>query len=252
MILHDVNYRKFDIKQEDTLEHPQHKERKFEAIVANPPFSAEWSANQTFINDDRFSQYWVLAPKSKADYAFITHMIYHLDDNGTMAVVVPHWVLFRWGGEWRIRKFLIDDNNYLDAVIWLPANIFYWTSIPTCILVFKKCRKSPDDVLFIDASNDFEKVKNKNSLRGGDIDKIIDTYNSRVEKEKYSHVASIHEIAENDFNLNIPRYVDTFEEEEVVDLEGVAKRLKEIEKEEKKIDKKIQMFCGELGIESPF
>ena len=252
MILHDINYKKFDIKQEDTLESPQHKEKKFEAIVANPPFSAQWSAGQTFINDDRFSQYWVLAPASKADYAFITHMIHQLDDNGTMAVVVPHWVLFRWWSEWKIRKFLIDDNNYLDAVIWLPWNIFYWTSIPTCILVFKKCRENPDNVLFIDASNSFGRSKNKSVLEESDITKIIDTYKSRVEKEKYSHVVNLSEIEENDFNLNIPRYVDTFEEEEPVDLEQVATKLKEIEKEDKKIDKKIQMFCKELSIESPF
>ncbi len=252
MILHDVNYRKFDIKQEDTIEHPQHLGKKFEAIVANPPFSAKWSASPLFINDDRFSQYGVLAPSSKADYAFITHMIHHLDDNGIMAVVVPHWVLFRWWSEGKIRKFLIEQNNFLDAVIWLPSNIFYGTSIPTCILVFKKCRENPDNVLFIDASNDFEKAKNKNTLREKDIEKIINTYNSRVEKEKYSHIAILSEIKENDYNLNIPRYVDTFEEEEPVDLEKVASKIIEIEKNSEKLDKKIKWFCNELGIKSPF
>ncbi|MBT4571880.1 MAG: type I restriction-modification system subunit M, partial [Campylobacteraceae bacterium] len=162
MIMHDIHYRKFDIKQEDTLEHPQHIENRFEAIVANPPFSAQWSANPLHMNDDRFSQYGKLAPKSKADFAFVQHMIHHLDDNGTMAIVLPHGVLFRGAAEGHIRKYLIEDRNYLDAVVGLPANIFYGTSIPTCILVFKKCREDSDNVLFIDASNHFEKAKNQN------------------------------------------------------------------------------------------
>src|ERR1035437_7698943 len=161
MILHDVHYRKFDIKQEDTLEHPQHLDKKFEAIVANPPFSAQWSASPLFMNDDRFSQYGKLAPGSKADFAFVQHMVHHLAENGTMAIVLPHGVLFRGGAEQHIRKYLIEDRNYLDAVIGLPANIFYGTSIPTCILVFKKCREN-SEVLFIDASQYFEKVKTQN------------------------------------------------------------------------------------------
>ena len=152
MILHGIHYSQFSIKQEDTLEHPQHLDHQFEAIVANPPFSAKWSANPLFMSDERFSQYGRLAPKSKADYAFITHMIHHLDENGTMAVVMPHGVLFRGGAEGEIREHLIREKNYLDAVIGLPANIFYGTSIPTSILVFKKCRSHPDDILFIDAS----------------------------------------------------------------------------------------------------
>lgn len=160
MILHDVHYRKFDIRQEDTLERPQHIDHKFEAIVANPPFSAQWSASPLFMSDDRFSQYGRLAPSSKADFAFVQHMVHHLADNGTMAIVLPHGVLFRGGAEQHIRKYLIEDRNYLDAVIGLPANVFYGTSIPTCILVFKKCRENPEEVLFIDASQHFEKVKN--------------------------------------------------------------------------------------------
>ncbi len=251
MILHDVNYRRFDIKNWDTLEHPEHMWKKFEAIVANPPFSAHWKANDLKLTDDRFWIYGKLAPATKADFAFIQHMIYHLDDNGTMAVVVPHWVLFRWASEWHIRRYLIENRNYLDAVIWLPANIFFGTSIPTCILVFKKCRANPDDVLFIDASNDFEKNKNQNRLREEDIEKIITTYKKREEIEKYSHKASLEEIKENDYNLNIPRYVDTFEEEEQIDLDVVAERLLKIEEESKEIDEKIKSFCEELGIKSP-
>lgn len=252
MIMHDVHYRKFDIKQEDTLEHPQHLEHRFEAIVANPPFSANWSANPLHLNDDRFSQYGKLAPSSKADFAFIQHMIYHLDDNGTMAIVLPHGVLFRGAAEGHIRQYLIEDRNYLDAVIGLPSNIFYGTSIPTCILVFKKCREHSDNILFIDASNDYEKAKNQNYLTNENIEKIIDTYANRKEIEKYSHLASLDEIKENDYNLNIPRYVDTFEEEEVIDLEKVSSELKALEIEMKTTDETIASFCRELNISTPF
>ncbi len=253
MILHDVHYRKFDIKQEDTLEHPQHlDDLPFEAIVANPPFSAKWSANPIFTSDDRFSQYGKLAPSSKADFAFVQHMIYHLAENGTMAIVLPHGALFRGGAEQHIRKFLIENKNYLDAVIGLPANIFYGTSIPTCIMVFKKCRENPDDILFIDASNDFEKVKTQNILRDEHINKIIDTYRNRAEIDKYSKKASLQEIAGNDYNLNIPRYVDTFEEEEQIDIDAIALELKTLDETIEKTDASIAVFCKELGIETPF
>ena len=252
MIMHDVHYRKFDIKQEDTLEHPQHLEHRFDAIVANPPFSANWSANPLHLNDDRFSQYGKLAPSSKADFAFIQHMIYHLDDNGTMAIVLPHGVLFRGASEGHIRQYLIEDRNYLDAVIGLPSNIFYGTSIPTCILVFKKCREHSDNILFIDASNDYEKAKNQNYLTNENIEKIIDTYANRKEIEKYSHIASLDEIKENDYNLNIPRYVDTFEEEETIDLDKVSSELKALEIEMKTTDETIASFCRELNISTPF
>ena len=252
MILHDVNYSKFDIRQEDTLEHPQHLEYKFEAIVANPPFSAQWSASPIHMQDDRFSQYGRLAPSSKADYAFIQHMIYQLDDNGTMAVVMPHGVLFRGGAEGHIREFLIREKNYLDAVIGLPANLFFGTSIPACILVFKKCRENPDNVLFIDASQHFDKVKNQNKLRDSDIQKIVDAYTERKSEEKYSHVASLAEIAENDHNLNIPRYVDTFEEEEAIDLDEITTEIKKIDADMMDVDKKIAAYCEELGINPPF
>ena len=252
MILHDVRFDRFDIKQEDTLEHPQHLEHRFEAIVANPPFSANWSADPHHLQEDRFSQYGKLAPKSKADYAFIQHMIYQLDDNGTMAVVMPHGVLFRGAAEGHIREFLIREKNYLDAVIGLPANLFYGTSIPACILVFKKCREHPNDVLFIDASKHFEKVSNQNHLRPEDIEKIIQTYQSRQNEDKYSHVAKLEEIKENDYNLNIPRYVDTFEEEESINLAEVTAEIQKITSQESEIDTKIAKFTKELGIDSPF
>ena len=252
MIMHDIHYRKFDIKQEDTLENPQHLDKRFEAIVANPPFSAQWSANPLHMSDDRFSQYGKLAPKSKADYAFVTHMIHHLDENGTMAVVLPHGVLFRGSSEGHIRRYLIEDRNYLDAVVGLPANIFYGTSIPTCIMVFKKCREDSQNVLFIDASKGFEKAKNQNHLRDEDIDKIITTIQTRETLDKYSYLASLKEIAENDYNLNIPRYVDTFEEEEPINIDEISKELKSLDIEMKDNDSEIAKFCDELGISTPF
>lgn len=252
MILHDVHFAKFDIQQEDTLEHPQHIDERFEAIVANPPFSAQWSASTIHMSDDRFSQYGKLAPSSKADYAFIQHMVHQLADNGTMAVVMPHGVLFRGGAEGHIRKHLIDDKNYLDAVIGLPSNIFFGTSIPACVLVFKKCRENPDNILFIDSSAHFEKIKNQNRLREEDIDKIISTYTERKTEDKYSYVAKLEEIKENDYNLNIPRYVDTFEEEEPIDLAEVTAEIKKLDAEMIEIDKKIVAYCKELGIPSPF
>ena len=252
MILHGVHYRKFDIKQEDTLEHPQHTGKQFEAIVANPPFSANWSANPLFTSDDRFSQYGKLAPASKADFAFVQHMIHHLADNGTMALVLPHGALFRSGAEGHIRKYIIDDRNYLDAVIGLPANIFYGTGIPTCIMVFKKCRENPDNILFIDASNDFEKVKTQNALRFSDIDKIISTYRKRITVDKYSYVATLKEVLENDFNLNIPRYVDTFEDEKIIDVEFVASEIKKVANASLEINREIEHICNELGISTPF
>lgn len=252
MILHDVHYADFDIKHDNTLEKPQHLDQRFEAIVANPPFSAQWSVGSAHLSDDRFSQYGVLAPKSKADYAFIAHMIYQLDESGTMAVVMPHGVLFRGGTEGVIRKFLIAEKNYLDAVIGLPANLFYGTSIPACILVFKKCRTAEENILFIDASREFKKIKNQNQLTLENIDKIIDTYAGRKEVEKYSHTATMEEIIENDFNLNIPRYVDTFEPEPEVDIKVVVDEIRRIDSEIVEVDKKIASYCSELGIEAPF
>ncbi|MDH1602487.1 MULTISPECIES: type I restriction-modification system subunit M [Empedobacter] len=248
MILHGVHYLKFDIKQEDTLEHPQHEGLLAEAIVANPPFSANWSANPLHLSNERFSQYGRLAPASKADFAFVQHMIHHLAENGTMAIVLPHGVLFRGSAELHIRKYLIEQKNYLDAVIGLPANIFYGTGIPTCILVFKKCKEDPDHILFIDASKEFEKVKNQNMLREEHINKIVETYRNRTEIEKYSHLATLQEVAENDYNLNIPRYVDTFEAEEEIDIKVVMQEIKSLEAKRAELDKEIDVYFKELGL----
>jgi type I restriction enzyme M protein len=205
-------------------------------------------------------------------------MVHQLDDNGTMAIVLPHGVLFRGGAEGHIREYLIKDKNYLDAVIGLPANIFYGTSIPTCILVLKKKRTDPEHVLFIDASQHYEKVKTQNVLRKADIDKIISTYENRIEEEKYSCRAAINRgsiadadanprtdainrvssssssssIASQDYNLNIPRYVNTFEEEDAIDLTAITTELRALAQTSQTTDATIADFCKELGIETPF
>ena len=248
MLLHGIRFSNFKIENGDTLEWDAFGDTQFDAVVANPPFSAEWSAADKFNTDDRFSKAGRLAPRKTADYAFILHMIYHLNEGGTMACVAPHGVLFRGNAEGVIRRFLIEKKNYVDAIIGLPANIFYGTSIPTCILVFKKCRKEDDNILFIDASKEFEKVKTQNKLREQHIQKIVETYRDRKEIEKYSHLASLQEIAENDYNLNIPRYVDTFEEEEPIDIKAVMAEIKELEAKRAELDKEIEVYLKELGL----
>ena len=252
MILHDVHFAKFDIKQEDTLTRPQHIDMRFDAVVANPPFSAKWSADPIYLQDERFSRYGKLAPSSKADMAFVQHMLHQLDEQGTMAVVLPHGVLFRGSSEGVIRQYLIEKMNVVDTIIGLPANIFYGTSIPTCILVLKKNRTHTGDILFIDASNDFDKQKNQNKLLPEHLDKIIDAFTQRQNIEKYAKVATLQEVQGNDYNLNIPRYVDTFEAEDEIDLNAIAQQLKDLEKQSQKTDEVIAEFCKELGIDSPF
>jgi len=257
MILHGVHYRQFDIQQDDTLEQPQHLDKRFEAVVANPPFSAKWSAAAGFLTDERFQDYGKLAPASKADFAFVQHMVHQLDDDGTMAVVLPHGVLFRGAAEGHIRKHLIKDKNYLDAVIGLPANVFYGTSIPTCILVLKKNRKHSDNILFIDASQNYGKATNQNYLRDEDLEAILEAVEKREFKDKYSYVAPIkadedsESIDENGYNLNIPRYVDTFVEEPVVDITSTSRKLINIDSLLVETDLTIQKFCDELGVASP-
>ncbi|GAB3534896.1 type I restriction-modification system subunit M [Pontibacter brevis] len=256
MILHDVHFREFNIVQEDTLDNPQHLDKRFEAVVANPPFSAHWKgdANPLYSTDERFSQYGRLAPKTKADYAFLQHMLYHLADNGIMASVFPHGVLFRGAAEGEIRKYIIKEMNALDAVIGLPANIFYGTSIPTCIMVLKKCREADDNIVFIDASGEDNYIKegNQNALRDEDVERIINAYRNRETIAKYSYVATLAEIAENDYNLNIPRYVDTFEEEESIDLDTISAKLQVLEGELQTTNTTIAAFCAELNISTPF
>lgn len=198
------------------------------------------------MKDPRFSEYGKLAPKTKADYAFILHSLYHLNDTGTMAIVLPHGVLFRGAAEGVIRQTIIE-KNYLDTVIGLPANLFYGVSIPTTILVFKKNRKTKD-ILFIDASKEFEKGKNQNKLTDNNINKIIETFRNRVDVDKYAHVASLEEIKENEYNLNIPRYVDTSEVEQTIDLDVVIKLLEQDKQEIADLEAKINEQLRILGV----
>lgn len=239
LMMHGINYQNMNLRRADTLDADwpfAEKEGmqiplKFDAVVANPPYSAKWDIKDVDREKDtRFKGYGV-APASKADYAFVLHGLYHLDKSGTMAIVLPHGVLFRGAAEGKIRKNIIE-NNLLDAVIGMPANLFYGTSIPTTVLVFKgrEARKTKD-ILFIDASSEFVKGKNQNKLSDDNINKIIETYEKREDVEKYAHVATLEEIIENDYNLNIPRYVDTFEEEEVIPLSQVAQELSEVKAE---------------------
>ena len=255
LMMHGVTYNNMTLNNADTLESdwpdgPDRdgidRPRSFDAVVANPPYSAKWDNNESKLKDPRFSEYGKLAPASKADYAFILHSLYHLNNEGTMAIVLPHGVLFRGAAEGKIRQTIIE-KNYLDAVIGLPANLFYGTSIPTTILVFKKNRTTRD-VLFIDASNEFEKGKNQNNLSDENIAKIIDTYRNRQDVDKYAHVASLEEIKENDYNLNIPRYVDTFEEEEELDLDEINRMIEQDNQEIAKLEKEIAEQLALLGV----
>lgn len=253
LMMHDVKYQYMDLRCADTLEsdwpngmdengidHPEF----FDAVVANPPYSLKWDNAESKLKDPRFKDYGKLAPKSKADYAFVEHGIYHLKPSGRMAIVLPHGVLFRGAAEGTIRKAIID-KNYLDAVIGLPSNLFYSTGIPTVILVFRKDRKT-NDVLFIDASQHFEKDKKQNRLREEDINLILETYKNRQDVDKLAHVATLDEIKDNDYNLNIPRYVDTFEEEEPIDLDDVNRQLAEVDEEIARLEKELEAMLAEL------
>lgn len=255
LMMHDVTFNNMNLNNADTLESDWpdgpnaqgiDSPRSFDAVVANPPYSAKWDNADSKLKDARFSDYGKLAPASKADYAFILHSLYHLNNTGSMAIVLPHGVLFRGAAEGKIRQTLIE-KNYLDTVIGLPANLFYGTSIPTTILVFKKNRTTKD-ILFIDASNEFEKRKNQNALTDENIAKIVTTFQKREDVEKFAHLASIDEIRENDFNLNIPRYVDTFEEEAPIDIQAVKADIKNDEEEIAKLEAEIEAQLKLLGV----
>lgn len=248
LILHGVDKGRMRLKNGDTLDSdwPTEEPHQFDAVVMNPPYSAKWSAAEKFLSDARFERYGKLAPKSKADFAFLLHGFYHLKDTGTMGIVLPHGVLFRGAAEGVIRKALLEMGA-IDAVIGLPANIFYGTSIPTTVIILKKNRDNRD-VLFIDASNDFEKQKNQNMLRDSDIEKIIRTYKSRENDEKYAHLASFEEIESNDFNLNIPRYVDTFEEEEPIDIIALSQEIVDLNQEISKTEQEFLSMLNQLAV----
>ena len=256
MLLHGMKDTEFEIFHGDTLlnqwpmlnEMNPAKKVEFDAVVANPPFSLRWEPNDTLAEDFRFKSYG-LAPKSAADFAFLLHGFHYLADDGTMAIILPHGVLFRGGSEKRIREKLLKDNN-IDAVIGLPANLFYSTGIPVCILVLKKCKKE-DDVLFINASEHFEKGKRQNFLREKDIERIVNTYKNRPENiERYARRVAMAEIEQNDYNLNISRYVSTAMPEEKIDLDRVNTALLEIEKKIKSSTEKHNAFLKDLGLKT--
>ena len=254
LMMHGVNYRNMNLKRGDTLDADwpfAEKDGiqlplKFDAVVANPPYSQKWEIKSIDRSKDSRFKFGV-APASKADYAFVLHGLYHLESTGTMAIVLPHGVLFRRGAEGKIRLKIIDEA-LLHAVYGLPASLIEAAIIPTCVLVFKgrKARGKRSDVLFIDASNDFEKGKNQNRLTADNITKIIETYHKREYVDKYAHVASLEEIKENGYNLNIPRYVDTFEEEEVAPLSEVAQELTQVRSEIEATSASLFKLLGEL------
>lgn len=236
LMMHGVDYGNMTLRNADTLamDWPDGLDQDgvdrphfFDAVVANPPYSQKWDADSSKLKDPRFKDYGALAPKGKADYAFLLHSLYHLEQNGTMAIVLPHGVLFRGAAEGKIRKALLEKGQ-IDAIIGMPAGLFYSTGIPTIVMVLKKHRDNRD-VLFIDASKGFEKGKKQNILRDQDIDKIIETYKKRQDVDKYAHLATMDEIKENEFNLNIPRYVDTFEEEPPIDIVALSKEMQDID-----------------------
>ncbi len=236
LILHGVDSEDMRLRNGDTLnkDWPTDEPYTFDSVLMNPPYSAKWSADDTFLDDSRFNRYGKLAPKTKADFAFLLHGFYHLKDSGTMAIVLPHGILFRGAAEGVIRKKLLEDGS-IDAVIGLPGNMFFGTSIPTTVVILKKNRETRD-VLFIDASKDFVKGKNQNKLSTEHIERIVETYKKRENVDKYAYVASFDEIKENDFNLNIPRYVDTFEEEEQIDLATIGSELKAIREKKTELE----------------
>lgn len=246
LMLHGVPIANQYLNNGDTLDEdwPTDEPTNFDGVLMNPPYSADWSAAKGFLDDARFAPYGVLAPKSKADFAFLLHGFYHLKSNGTMAIVLPHGVLFRGGTEEKIRKTLLE-NGHIHAVIGLPANIFFNTSIPTTIIVLKK-DYDKRDVLFIDASQEFEKVKTQNILTEENIQKILDTYIHRKTIDKYSYVASFDEIEENEFNLNIPRYVDTFEPEPEIPLADISASLLAVNSELATAEKELFEMLGQL------
>ena len=251
MLMHGVDYQNFDIFKGDTLVNDMYgDDLKLTVQVCNPPYSLKWSADSKYLDDPRYSGVGKLAPKSHADFAFLQHMVYHMDEtDGRVAVLLPHGVLFRGGAEEDIRKYLIKDLNRLDAVIGLPANLFHGASIPVVVLVLKSKRNgNSGNILFIDASKEYKPGKVQNELTDENIQKIVETYENRVDVERYAHVATIEEIIENGWNLNIPRYVDTSEEEEEIDIAAVKTELADITAKKQAAIDKVNSIMKELGL----
>ncbi len=249
MILRGVPYRNFQIFNGDTLVNDNFEGHKFRVQVANPPYSAKLANPTAMADDPRYNEYGKLAPASKADFAFVQHMVYHMDDDGRIAVLLPHGVLFRGGAEETIRRYMIEKLNVIDAIIGLPANLFFGTGIPVCVLVLRKDRKTNvDNILFIDASKDYEPGKNQNQLRKEHIDKIVSAYTQRQEIDGYSHVATIKEIENQKWNLNISRYVDSGVKEEIVDLAAVKTSIEEHKAISQRLEEELSQYFKELGI----
>ncbi|GAA0797663.1 type I restriction-modification system subunit M [Faecalicatena orotica] len=249
MFLHDIGFDKFDIECDDTLTNPQHwDDEPFELIVSNPPYSIKWAGdeNPLLINDPRFSPAGVLAPKSKADLAFIMHSLSWLASNGTATIVCFPGIMYRGGAEQKIRKYLID-NNYVDCVIQLPSNLFFGTSIATCIMVMKK-NKVDNKTLFIDASNECIKVTNNNKLTPDNINRIVDVFSSREDIPHFSHLASYNEIAENSFNLSVSTYVEVEDTREKIDINELNAEIKRIVAREQELRDEIDKIIAEIEV----
>ena len=249
MFLHDIGYDKFDIACEDTLTAPQHwDDEPFELIVSNPPYSIKWvgSDDPLLINDPRFAPAGVLAPKSKADLAFIMHALSWLAGNGTAAIVCFPGIMYRGGAERKIRKYLVD-NNFIDCVIQLPSNLFFGTSIATCILVMKK-GKSDNKTLFIDATNECIKVTNNNKLTPDNIQRIVDTFAKREEVAHFSHLASYDEVTENDYNLSVSTYVEAEDTREKIDIVKLNAEIEEIVLREAELREAIRNIIEEIEV----
>lgn len=249
MFLHDVGFDKFDIACEDTLTAPQHwDDEPFELIVSNPPYSIKWAGDEdaTLINDPRFAPAGVLAPKSKADLAFIMHSLSWLASNGTAAIVCFPGIMYRGGAEQKIRKYLVD-NNYVDCIIQLPSNLFFGTSIATCIMVMKK-NKTDNNTLFIDASNECVKVTNNNKLTPENMDKIVDVFTRRDEVKHFTHLAGYEEIAENDYNLSVSTYVEAEDTREKIDIRKLNAEIEEIVAREQVLRDEIAKIIAEIEV----
>ena len=254
MLMHGIDYQSFDIYRGDTIKDDHYgQDLKLTVQVENPPYSLKYDANPQLLDDPRYSGAGVLPPKSHADLAFVEHMIYHMDpEDGRIAVLLPHGVLFRGGAEDKIRRYIIKDRNLLDAVIGLAPNLFHGTSIPVCLLILKSNRNgNSGNILFIDASKDFVKGKAQNSLSDANIDKIVSAYKERKDVDKFAHVAPMSEIEANDYNLNIPRYVNTAEEEEEIDIETVLQNIADTQKEIRTQTNSIEETLGLLGVKLP-
>lgn len=250
MFLHDIGFDKFDIECEDTLTNPQHwDDEPFELIVSNPPYSIKWEGddNPLLINDPRFSPAGVLAPKSKADLAFIMHSLSWLAANGTAAIVCFPGIMYRGGAEKKIRQYLID-NNFIDCVIQLPSNLFFGTSIATCIMVMKK-NKTDNNTLFIDASNECVKVTNNNKLTKENIDRIVDVFSNRTEEEHLSYLASYEEIKEKEYNLSVSTYVEAEDIREKIDIVKLNAEIKEIVAREQVLRDEIDKIIAEIEVD---